>query len=75
MDRLRRTLSFRSRKKKRREQTESTKPHQWQEDERKVREGTCSFQVKVGLPPRLPVISIGHEGLGRSVPVELDIQI
>ncbi|KAF6026457.1 hypothetical protein EB796_015231 [Bugula neritina] len=45
MDKLRRTLSFRSRKKKRKE-TESAKPHQWQEDERKVREGTCSFQVK-----------------------------
>ena len=24
-----------------------SKPHQWQEDERKVREGTCSFQVRV----------------------------
>ena len=53
MDRLRRTLSFRSRKKRRRnqEQTESARPHQWQEDDTKVREGTCSFQVKVG--PRI----------------------
>ncbi|XP_067938580.1 protein numb-like isoform X1 [Watersipora subatra] len=48
MDRFRRTLSFRSRKKKRKaqEQTESAQPHQWQEDDNKVRDGTCSFQVK-----------------------------
>lgn len=44
MDKIRK--SFRARKKNDKV-TESSKPHQWQEDERKVREGCCSFQVKV----------------------------
>jgi len=44
MERLKRTFSMR---KKHDTNIESNKPHQWQEDERKVREGSCSFQVKV----------------------------
>jgi len=44
MERLKRTFSIR---KKRDPNIESNKPHHWQEDERKVREGSCSFQVKV----------------------------
>ena len=44
MDKLRRGLSFRKKKDK---VPECHKPHQWVEDERKVREGTCSFQVRV----------------------------
>jgi len=44
MERLKRTFSMR---KKRDPNIESNKPHHWQEDERKVREGSCSFQVKV----------------------------
>jgi len=45
MDRLRRSLrdSFRRRKDHR---PESARPHQWQADEKSVREGTCSFHVK-----------------------------
>jgi len=43
MDKLKRSLSFR---KKKEHVPECSKPHQWQEDERKVREGTCSFQVR-----------------------------
>lgn len=50
MDKIRK--SFRARKKDKSDKSdkivlESNKPHQWQEDERKVREGNCSFQVKV----------------------------
>uniref|UniRef100_A0A1I8JLU9 PID domain-containing protein n=1 Tax=Macrostomum lignano TaxID=282301 RepID=A0A1I8JLU9_9PLAT len=45
MGKFLRTISFRKKKKKRRQ--ESSKPQQWQEDEKKVREGSCSFQVKV----------------------------
>ena len=45
MEGLKRRLSFR--KKKKDKVPECSKPHQWQEDERKVREGTCSFQVRV----------------------------
>ena len=44
MEKFKRTFSVR---KKKDAVPESSKPHQWQEDERKVREGTCSFQVKV----------------------------
>lgn len=44
MEKFKRSFSMR---KKRDANSESSKPHQWQEDERKVREGTCSFQVKV----------------------------
>ncbi|ESO06148.1 hypothetical protein HELRODRAFT_63899 [Helobdella robusta] len=44
MDKFKRTLSLK--KKKESSGGESIKPHQWQEDERKVREGSCSFQVK-----------------------------
>ncbi len=44
MEKLKRSLSFR---KKKDHVPECSKPHQWQEDERKVREGTCSFQVRV----------------------------
>ncbi|GAB1607979.1 protein numb-like isoform X7 [Argonauta hians] len=43
MEKLKRSLSFR---KKKDHVPECSKPHQWLEDERKVREGTCSFQVK-----------------------------
>ncbi|XP_055880903.1 protein numb-like isoform X2 [Biomphalaria glabrata] len=43
MQSLRRRLSFR---KKKDHVPECSKPHQWQEDEKKVREGTCSFQVR-----------------------------
>eukprot|EP00918_Siedleckia_nematoides_P051315 GHVU01112299.1.p1 GENE.GHVU01112299.1~~GHVU01112299.1.p1 ORF type:complete len:537 (+),score=43.10 GHVU01112299.1:265-1875(+) len=42
MERIRRSF----RRKKKDHVPESSKPHQWQEDERKVREGTCSFQVR-----------------------------
>ena len=44
MQSLKRRLSFR---KKKDHVPECSKPHQWQEDEKKVREGTCSFQVRV----------------------------
>jgi len=44
MEKFKRSFSIR---KKRDTSSESSKPHQWQEDERKVREGSCSFQVKV----------------------------
>ncbi|BFZ11951.1 hypothetical protein BsWGS_14991 [Bradybaena similaris] len=43
MQSLRKRLSFR---KKKDHVPECSKPHQWQEDEKKVREGTCSFQVR-----------------------------
>lgn len=43
MEKLKRSFSLRKKKTPR---LESSKPHQWQEDERKVREGSCSFQVK-----------------------------
>ena len=46
MERFKRSLSIR---KKKESTPESSKPHQWQEDERKVREGNCSFQVKVSV--------------------------
>lgn len=44
MESLKRRLSFR---KKKNHVPECSKPHQWQEDEKKVRDGTCSFQVRV----------------------------
>lgn len=47
MEGLKRRLSFR--KKKKDKVPECSKPHQWQEDEKKVREGTCSFQVRVNM--------------------------
>ncbi|XP_046337089.2 protein numb-like isoform X4 [Haliotis rufescens] len=43
MQSLKRRLSFR---KKKDHVPECSKPHQWQEDEKKVRDGTCSFQVR-----------------------------
>ncbi|XP_064623572.1 protein numb-like isoform X4 [Lineus longissimus] len=43
MEKFKRTFSFR---KKKDHVPECSKPHQWQEDEKKVREGTCSFQVR-----------------------------
>ncbi|XP_056022607.1 protein numb-like isoform X3 [Ostrea edulis] len=43
MESLKRRLSFR---KKKNHVPECSKPHQWQEDEKKVRDGTCSFQVR-----------------------------
>ncbi|KAL8611155.1 hypothetical protein ACOMHN_064445 [Nucella lapillus] len=43
MQSLKRRLSFR---KKKDHLPECSKPHQWQEDEKKVRDGTCSFQVR-----------------------------
>ena len=46
MENLKRRLSFRK-KKKDVKVPECSKPHQWQEDEKKVREGSCSFQVRV----------------------------
>lgn len=45
MEGLKRRLSFRK-KKKDVKVPECSKPHQWQEDEKKVREGNCSFQVR-----------------------------
>ncbi|CAF0844644.1 unnamed protein product [Didymodactylos carnosus] len=45
MDRLRRTLSFRKKKATKANSTEN-KPQQWQEDEKHVRIGACSFNVK-----------------------------
>lgn len=45
MEGLKRRLSFRK-KKKDVKVPECSKPHQWQEDEKKVREGSCSFQVR-----------------------------
>ncbi|CAF1095875.1 unnamed protein product [Didymodactylos carnosus] len=45
MDRLRRTLSFRKKKTTKANSTEN-KPQQWQEDEKHVRIGACSFNVK-----------------------------
>ncbi|KAK3762009.1 hypothetical protein RRG08_019419 [Elysia crispata] len=43
MQSLRRRLSFR---KKKEHVPACSKPHQWQEDEKKVREGTCCYQVR-----------------------------
>lgn len=45
MEGLKRRLSLRK-KKKDVKVPECSKPHQWQEDEKKVREGSCSFQVR-----------------------------
>lgn len=47
MERLKRSFrnSFR-RKKSSAHQTESSKPHQWGDDEIAVRNGNCSFPVK-----------------------------
>lgn len=48
MDRFLRTLSIRRKKRPKIPDTNGgSHPVSWQEDERKVREGTCSFQVKV----------------------------
>nr|CDS33378.1 protein numb [Hymenolepis microstoma] len=44
MDKFRKTFSVR--KKKENEPTDSSKPQLWIEDERKIKEGSCSFQVK-----------------------------
>ena len=44
MDKFKRSLSLR---KKKEATPESSKPYLWQEDERRVREGICSFQVRV----------------------------
>ncbi len=55
IDRLRRTLSIRNRKKENtgpssiKNGTKAKKPLQWQEDEKSVRVGTCSFNVKVKI--------------------------
>ncbi|CAH8501062.1 unnamed protein product [Heterobilharzia americana] len=48
MNRLRRTFSFRKRKKQnnKSEAGDSSKPQQWLDDEVKIKEGFCSFQVK-----------------------------
>lgn len=46
MDKFKRGLSLH---KKKDVVSESNKPYLWQEDERKVREGTCSFQVRVSI--------------------------
>lgn len=43
MESIKRRLSFRKKKDR---VPECSKPHQWQEDEKKVREGNCSFQVR-----------------------------
>lgn len=48
MNRLRRTFSFRKRKKQNKSEAgDSSKPQQWLDDEVKIKEGFCSFQVKV----------------------------
>ena len=52
MERFKRTFSFR---KKKDHVPEASKPHQWQEDEKKVREGTCSFQVRVSSQDIIPL--------------------
>ncbi|VDL56402.1 unnamed protein product [Hymenolepis diminuta] len=44
MDKFRKTFSVR--KKKENEPSDSSKPQLWIEDERKIKEGSCSFQVK-----------------------------
>eukprot|EP00108_Taenia_solium_P005479 TsM_000126700 transcript=TsM_000126700 gene=TsM_000126700 len=44
MDRFRKSFSVR--KKKEPDATESSKPQLWIDDERKIKEGSCSFQVK-----------------------------
>ncbi|CAH8514851.1 unnamed protein product [Schistosoma margrebowiei] len=47
MNRLRRTFSFRKRKKQNKSEAgDSSKPQQWLDDEVKIKEGFCSFQVK-----------------------------
>ncbi|CAH8514480.1 unnamed protein product [Schistosoma rodhaini] len=47
MNRLRRTFSFRKRKKQNKNEAgDSSKPQQWLDDEVKIKEGFCSFQVK-----------------------------
>jgi numb-like protein len=45
MERLRRSFRNSFRRKKP-QQLESSKPHQWEADEQAVRNGTCSFPVK-----------------------------
>ncbi|TGZ67183.1 hypothetical protein CRM22_004956 [Opisthorchis felineus] len=45
MNGIRRTFSFRKKKKKS-ESTDGSKPQQWLDDEAKIKEGSCSFQVK-----------------------------
>jgi len=53
MDRLRRTLSFRNRKKEKITNNNNNntktvnKPLQWHEDEKSVRTSTCNYNVKV----------------------------
>ncbi|VDO03546.1 unnamed protein product [Rodentolepis nana] len=44
MDKFRKTFSVR--KKKENEPSDTSKPQLWIEDERKIKEGSCSFQVK-----------------------------
>lgn len=70
MDRFRKSFSVR--KKKEPETTESSKPQLWIEDERKIKEGSCSFQVKVGLfcktnPSILGVLRSLNLGVCKSV--------
>jgi hypothetical protein len=69
MERLKKRLSFR---KKKDHVPECSKPHQWQEDEKKVRDGTCSFQVRVSSPNIRGLLKLG-EGSGeyfiKSVPM------
>ena len=57
MQALKRRLSFRKKKDR---VLESSKPHQWQEDEKKVRAGTCSFQVRVSAFPSSVVVGCPH---------------
>ncbi len=45
MDKFKKTFSIR--KKSKHETNESRKPQLWVEDEKKIKEGSCSFQVKV----------------------------
>ncbi|KER32600.1 hypothetical protein T265_01290 [Opisthorchis viverrini] len=45
MNGIRRTFSFRKKKKKS-ESTDGSKPQQWLDDEAKIKEGSCSFQVR-----------------------------
>jgi hypothetical protein len=51
IDRLKRTLSFGHKKKedldRKKKETNTKKPVQWQDDEKSVRTGTSSFNVKV----------------------------
>ncbi len=49
MDRLKRTVSFNNNKKENLSIKNENKPLQWQDDQKSVRIGRCSFNVKVNI--------------------------